>query len=195
MWDPRVLAASPRPQKKCARALQITKISHTSSPRPGKLTPPHKNLPPQTPCMHVARFPRTRIHVGKHGSSNPAIRALCPSAAPKDARTPRVQRHPTLRPNLRGRSSRMILPARFEEGGPKDSIPRLLRNALGVTKRLRAAKSNEKKTHPLCRTLPLHATLELTKGLYSKAIAQLQAPPREALPRALARNQGKRHGV
>ena len=136
MWDPRMLAASPRPQKKCARALQITKISHTSSPRPGKLTPPHKNLPPQTPCMHVARFPRTRIHVGKHGSSNPAIRALCPSAAPKDTRTPRVQRHPTLRPNLSGQSSRMILPARFEEGGPKDSVPRLLRSALGVTKRL-----------------------------------------------------------
>ena len=105
-------------------------------PMTRKAHPPHKNLPLQTPCMHVARFPRTRIHVGKHGSSNPAIRALCPSAAPKDARTPRVQRHPTLRPNLPGRSARMILPARFEEGGPKDSVPRLLRNALGVTKRL-----------------------------------------------------------
>ena len=93
----------------------------------------------------------------------------------------------------------MILPARFEEGGPKDSVPRLLRNALGVTKRLRAAKSNEKKTRPLCCILlhipPLRATLGLTKGLYSKAIAQLQAPPREALRRALARNQGKRYGL
>ena len=68
----------------------------------------------------------------------------------------------------------MILPARFEEGGPKDSVPRLLRNALGVTKRLRAAKSNEKKTRPLCCIPPLRATLGLTKGLYSKAIAQLQ---------------------
>ena len=33
-----------------------------------------------------------------------------------------------------------------------------LRNALGVTKRLRAVKRNEKKTRPLCCTPPLRAT-------------------------------------
>ena len=94
-----------------------------------------KTCPPNT--MHACG--EISAHADPRGQAwelKPCYPGALPLAAPKDARTPRVQRHPTLRPNLSGQSSRMILPARFEEGGPKDSVPRLSRNALGVTKRL-----------------------------------------------------------